>query len=166
MKQLVILLICVLFNNLYAQESTQKEIKSEVNEVVVFIEGAQVTRKKSVDLVPGTTILKFTCLSPFIDSKSIQVKAKRGSYGAGCQPSAKLPDKPEKSLLLVDLEKQLREIEDKIALENTYLSILSEEMAFLNANRVIGGKNQELSVTNLKESSDILQHKAYLFETG
>ncbi len=151
MKQLVILLICVLFNNLYAQESTQKEIKSEVNEVVVFIEGAQVTRKKSVDLVPGTTILKFTCLSPFIDSKSIQVKAKGEVMVLAVNHQQNFLDKPEKSLLLVDLEKQLREIEDKIALENTYLSILSEEMAFLNANRVIGGKNQELSVTNLKD---------------
>lgn len=166
MKQIAILLICVFFNNLRAQEPFQKELKSEVNEVVVFIEGAQVTRKKSVDLVPGTTILKFTGLSPFIDSKSIQVKAKGEVMVLAVNHQQNFLDKPEKSLQLVDLEKQLREIEDKIALENTYLSILSEELAFLNANRVIGGKNQELSVTNLKESSTFYSTKLTSLKLG
>jgi len=35
----------------------------------------QVARKKSVDLPAGETFLKFTDLSPFVNAKSIQVKA-------------------------------------------------------------------------------------------
>ena len=76
MKAIVILLLCIpIVNNLFSQEIMEKEVKSEVNEVTVFLEGAQVISRKAVDLTKGQTVVKFVGLSPFIDAKSIQVKA-------------------------------------------------------------------------------------------
>ncbi|MDG2194796.1 MAG: DUF4140 domain-containing protein [Polaribacter sp.] len=49
---------------------------SKVDAVTVFLESAQITRNKSIQLSKGTTLLKFVALSPFIDAKSIQVKSK------------------------------------------------------------------------------------------
>jgi hypothetical protein len=48
-----------------AQNISEKEVKTQVGEVTVFTEGAQVTRKKIVDLQQGATIIKFSELSPF-----------------------------------------------------------------------------------------------------
>ncbi|MBN2350673.1 MAG: mucoidy inhibitor MuiA family protein [Bacteroidales bacterium] len=153
MKKISILIFCLLFSKVFSQELPEKEIQTTVSEVTVFIKGAQITRKKTVDLVKGKTVLKFMNLSPFIDSKSIQVKATGDVTVLSVSHQHNFMDKLEKPNELIDLEVKLQEITDKIQLENTYLDILNEELAFLQENRDIGGKNQETSITNLKETS-------------
>jgi len=153
MKKLFLLILCLIFSKTYSQEITEKKIITVVNEVTVFIKDAQITRKKSVDITQGITILKFINLSPFIDAKSIQVKANGNITVLSVNHQQNYIDKLDKQQELLDLESKLQEIESKMNLEKTYLDILKEELAFLQENRNIGGKNQELSVTNLKDAS-------------
>ncbi|HZH71883.1 MAG TPA: DUF4140 domain-containing protein, partial [Mariniphaga sp.] len=75
MKLIHIFLLTLIFSNVYSQEPEVEEIETKVDQVTVFFDKAQVTRKKSVDLSSGIFTLKFGKLSPFIDAKSIQVKA-------------------------------------------------------------------------------------------
>ncbi|AUC23959.1 hypothetical protein BTO15_03440 [Polaribacter sejongensis] len=131
----------------------EKKIATNVNEVTVFLEGAQITRKKTVQVKQGKTILKFSNLSPFIDAKSIQVKAEGNITVFAVNHQQNFIEKLDKQQELIDLETKLKEVDDKIVLERTYLQILKEELAFLKENRNIGGKNQEVSVTNLKNAS-------------
>ncbi len=159
MKTLNLLIFCLITSNIFAQEFQEKEVKTEVNEVTVFIDGAQITRKKTLDLLSGKTILKFVNLSPFIDSKSVQVKANGEVTVLSVNHQQNFMDKIEKPQNLIDLETKLKGTEEKIQLENTYLSIIKEELSFLQENRDIGGKNQEVSVTNLKEASDFYSTK-------
>ena len=159
MKKLILILLCITISKSYAQEVSEKKIKTEVSEVTVFLEGAQITRKKTVELKQGKTILKFTDLSPFIDAKSVQVKANGNITVLSVNHQQNFVKKLEKRKELVDLETKLKEIEDKIILERTYLQILKEELAFLKENRKIGGKNQELSVLNLKAASNFFRAK-------
>jgi hypothetical protein len=154
MKQLSLFLICTLCSNVFAQEVTEKEIKTEVSEVTVFIEGAQVTRKKTVDLSPGTSLLKFVDLSPFIDAKSIQVKANGNVTVLSVNHQQDFLDKTQKSKELTELDSKLIEIERNIKLEKTYLEIISEELAFLKDNRDIGGNLKEINLITLKEASN------------
>jgi hypothetical protein len=72
MKTLSILLLSLIFSNAFSQEVLEKEVKSEISEVTVFLEGAQILQKKSVELPKGKTILKFVNLSPFIDAQRVQ----------------------------------------------------------------------------------------------
>lgn len=152
MRKLAIIIFCLITGSCFAQEFQEKEIKTDINEVTVFIEGAQVTRKKSIDLLHGKTILKFVTLSPFIDAKSVQVKAFGDLIVLSVNHQQNFVNKLEKPKELVDLETKLRSIDEKINLENTFLSIVNEQLSFLQQNRDIGGKNQEISVTNLKET--------------
>lgn len=153
MKKLFFLILCLIFSHTYSQEITEKKVLSEVNEVTVFIKDAQITRKKSVDLTKGITILKFINLSPFIDAKSIQVKANGNITVLSVNHQQNYIDKLDKQQELIDLEAKLQVIESKMNLEKTYVDILKEELSFLQENRNIGGKNEELSVSNLKEAS-------------
>jgi hypothetical protein len=159
MKKINILLLSLLFSNTFAQEITEKEVKTEVNEVTVFIDNAQITRKKTIDLLPGTTLLKFINLSPFIDSKSVQVKAKGDVTVLSVNHQQNYIDKSTKPLELTNLEAKCKEIDEKINLENTYLTIIQEDLAFLKENRDISGKNQETSIVNLKAASDFYNLK-------
>lgn len=159
MKTINILLLSLIVTNLFSQVIPEKEVKTDVNEVTVFLEGAQVVRKKAVELTKGQTIIKFTGLSPFIDAKSVQVKAEGTVTVLSVNHQQNYLDKAEKPLELNDLEKKLAVIEDKIKLENTYLSIIKEELSFLQENRNIGGKNDQVNVTNLQQTSDFYSSK-------
>jgi len=160
MKRIGILILGLIFNNLvFSQEIKVVDIKTDVNEATVFIEGAQVIRKKSVDLTQGKSILKFVNLSPFVDPKSVQVKVEGELTVLSVNHQQNYLDKVEKPKELQDLEKSLETIDSKIKQENTYLSIIKEELAFLQENRAIGGKNEQISITNLQQVSDFYSNK-------
>jgi hypothetical protein len=159
MKALNLILFCLIFGNIFGQEITEKEIKTEVNEVTVFIDKAQVTRQKTVELNSGITILKFINLSPFIDAKSVQVKASGDVTVLAVNHQQNFIDKLEKSEEVKKVEEKLDDLDGQIKLEETYLSILKEELTFLNDNRIVGGKNNELNISTLKEASEFYSTK-------
>ncbi len=159
MKAINFLLLSLIFSNVFSQEFLEKEVKTEVNEVTVFLDGAQIVRKKAIDLPKGKSIIKFINLSPFIDAKSVQIKAEGELTVLSVNHQQNYLNKMGKSAELTDLEKRLEAIEDKINLENTYLSIIKDELSFLQENRDIGGKNEQVSVTNLQLASDFYSKK-------
>ncbi len=159
MRTIYLLLFSLIFGNLFSQENAEKEIKSDINEVTVFLDGAQILRKKEIDLNKGKTIIRYVNLSPFIDAKSIQVKAEGELTVLSVNHQQNYMDKMKKSLELTGLVKQLESIDDKIKVETTYLSIINEELAFLQENRNIGGKNEQVSITNLQQTSDFYSRK-------
>jgi hypothetical protein len=160
MKKIGILILGLIFSNLlFSQEIKVVEVKTDVNEITVFIDGAQVVRKKSVDITQGKSILKFVNLSPFIDPKSVQVKVEGELTVLSVNHQQNYLDKMEKPKELQDLEKSLETIDSKIKQENTYLSIIKEELAFLQENRAIGGRNEQISITNLQQVSDFYSNK-------
>lgn len=154
MKAINILLLSLIFSNLFAQEIVEKEIETNVSEVTVFIEGAQITRQKTIELPQGETMLKFNKLSPFIDAKSVQVKANGDITVLSVNHQQNFVEELEKPDEVKTIESKMKEIDSQIELEKTHLSILNEELTFLKANSVIGGKNSELSVANLKDTSE------------
>lgn len=155
---ILIALLTVSFSN--AQESIkEKEIKSKVDEVTVYLEGAQITRKKKVQLQPGTHLLKFTDLSPFIRSKSVQVKAMGDVTVLSVNHHQNFVDKLEKSDALVNLEKKLELVKKELRREKAYLEVITEEMDFLKENKNIGGKNQVLDVGNLQSATNYYSQK-------
>ncbi|MFD1316731.1 mucoidy inhibitor MuiA family protein [Namhaeicola litoreus] len=155
---ILIAVLTVSFSN--AQESIkEKEIKSRVDEVTVYLDGAQITRKKKVQLQPGTHLLKFTDLSPFIRSKSVQIKAMGDVTVLSVNHHQNFVDKLEKSDALVDLEGKLELVKKELLKEKAYLEVISEEIDFLKENKNIGGKNQAVDVGNLQSATNYYGQK-------
>ncbi|MBN1117329.1 MAG: DUF4139 domain-containing protein [Bacteroidales bacterium] len=154
MKTLSIIIISLIIADLKALELPVKEINTDVNEVTVFIQGAQVVRKKNISLEKGKTILKFIELSPFIDSKSVQVRANGELTVLSVNHQLNYVDKLRKSEELERLESEILVLEEKMVLEQTYLSIIDEELIFLKTNKDIGGRTQEVSVDNLRDAME------------
>ncbi|MBD0830614.1 DUF4139 domain-containing protein [Aestuariibaculum sediminum] len=159
LKHFILLCFLIAWNYNFAQELQEISLKSEVSAVTVFIEGAQITREKSVDLKPGITNIKFTNLSPFIKGKSVQVKATGNVTVLGVNHQQNYIDELKKSDEVIALETRAEELQDKIKIENTHLEIISEDIKFLTENRQIGGKNETLTVTDLKTTSDFYSSK-------
>ena len=154
MKTLPLILFGLLSGNIIAREAPEKEIKSQVSEVTVFIDGAQVTRKKTVELEPGKSILKFTGLSPYIDAKSVQVNARGDVMILSVHHQLNFPVKTTDPEEIKRLQASIDEINDKLSLENTYLSIIADKLKFLQENTNFAAKNEKLNMSDLQQASD------------
>jgi hypothetical protein len=150
MKKIILLLALSLFVKINAQDVKKINISSRVNKATVFLNSAQVTRTKNVSLTKGIQIVKFTSLSPFVDKKSIQVKAKNIEIQSiNFQKNYK--KLTEKSDNQKALEKELNEFDNQIDKEKINLNIVNEEISFLKNNRSLKG-NETLTGAVLKEA--------------
>lgn len=159
MRTISILILSLIFSNLFSQEIVEQEVDTNVKEATVFLDGAQVHRKKEVHLSKGKTLIKFVNLSPFIDAKSIQFKAKGELTVLSVNHQLNHLNKSEKSDELKELEEKVESIRSKIEIENAHLSVLGEELAFLKENRDISGKNEQLTLSNLQQTADYYSKK-------
>ncbi len=159
-RKLLISLVFTLFC-LFVSAQEQKEIvlKTEVSEATVFINGAQILRKKGVDLLPGKTKIRFTNLSPYIDAKSVQIKMDGDAMVVSVNHQSGFIDSLKKPLATKTNGKMLNEIFDKILIEKTARDVIKEELTFLNENRKIGGTNTGVSLVTLRETANYYRER-------
>ena len=153
MKKFVLFIFCVsLVAYTYAQDFTEKNVKTDIKEITVFTEGCQIVRQKSVDLPQGELLLKFTGLSPFIDAKSIQLKTDGELMILSVNHQTDHLKSKEKSKETLELETKIEELNNKLLVENAHKTTLNDELNFLAANIKIGGTNQTVNAQQLKEA--------------
>jgi len=156
MKKIIILLLLVLITDVAL--SQEVKIKTNVSEATVFLNSAQITRTKVVLLHEGENLLRFVGLSPYVDGKSIRVKAKDIEIEA-------LDYKKDYSLkgvkgdVQISLEKERDIIDGKLDIEKVNLSVIKEEIDFLKTNKMLSGKNEALTVAALREASQFYSSK-------
>ena len=160
-----ILLFAIIFFYFSANSQTIKEksITSKVKSATIFLNNAQVTRIKEVKLDQGIQLLKFIGLSPFIDKKSIQIKAKNIEIQAVNYQKNYL-SKNKKSTELISLEKKLNFLDKEIEKENVNLLTTQEKIRFFKENRSIRG-SQTLTVIALKETAQFYGDQMILLNT-
>ncbi len=74
MKLFQVLLCLLIVQPLFSQVQEQK-LNTGIDEVKVYLQGAEIIRNKTLNLPKGKHRLIFTGLSPLIDARSIQVNA-------------------------------------------------------------------------------------------
>lgn len=148
------ILVLFLFQSIFlsAQNEHKQKVQTDANEVTVFLDGAQVTRKKTVSLQAGKTELTFSDLSPYIDAKSVQVKMNGAVMVTSVNHQHNYID-TGKVMKPVEVLKRMEAITDELSLIATNRDILKEEMNFLEANKKIGGANNGISAVTLKEAT-------------
>lgn len=152
-KYISFLFIFCVFIQWGFSQKTQK-VNSTVNSAVVFLNKAQVKRTVNVSLQKGTTVLNFLELSPFIDAKSLQVKANPSVSILAVNHKKNYLNKTKKSEKVKVLEAKIEGIEEQLILASTENEIVYQNIDFLQKNKSIGGKNQTLTVTNLKQTAN------------
>lgn len=165
MKKLTLLIIAITFHfSLFGQNTNEQKIHSEVKSAVVFLKNAQINREKTIAITKGENILKFVKLSPFIDGKSIQVKAKDIEIQAINFKKNYLKS-IEDNPILKNMKTKLSAIENKINAMEVELDIIKEEILFLKSNKSIGG-NQTLTATTFKEAANYYGNKIKTLKTN
>lgn len=140
-------------------QTTERKVTSQVKEVTVFLQGAQVTRQSTVELKPGSSILVISGTSPHVHENSIQVEGNQGvkiigaSFRVNYLKDLKQPEEAEK------LKKELDRLSDILYKERTAVKIYDEEEAMLKSNKVIGGSMKGVDINELKVAVDYFRSR-------
>jgi uncharacterized protein (TIGR02231 family) len=153
MRKLITLILIVGFCFGAMAQQKQNTI-SEIKEVTVFTNKAQITREARTSLKKGNTELVFTGLSAQIDPNSIQVKVKGVLIILGIRHERNY-------LTNLDEPKQVKVLKDSLAYyksqineQEVFKSIYKKEEALLASNQVISGKERGITVGELKAMAD------------
>lgn len=154
MKRLLGLLLLFWFTSpAFAQHRVStKEVKSKITRVTVFLKGAQITRMGELQLYKGNYIVKLVGLSPYIDQKSIQVKGEGNFTITGVNANLNYLNAMKLSHTKDSLNEAIKGLENKIATKQNRLDVLAKKRQILDANIKLGGQNNGVSITQLKQA--------------
>jgi hypothetical protein len=134
-------------------------VKSKIENVTVFLEGAQVTRLATVGLKPGVSILTFPGIAPGIQEQSIQVEGPSSvkilsvSFRINYLDEIKVPEK------IAGLEEDRRKLLQLVAQEKSMEEVYREEEAILKTNKSIGGTVKGVPIEELKIAMDYFRQR-------
>ena len=143
-----------------AMQAGAVDVSSKAKEVTVFTSGAQVTRTATAQVAAGQSEVRIMGLSPYIDSKSVQVKAKgSGLTIMSVSQQKNYVEKSQTDKEVEALKKQKDDISTKISIERTNNEVADAELSFIQANQTITAADQALSIATLKQTNDYYRER-------
>jgi len=146
----------------------QKEVDSKIKEVTVFLNGAEINRTLTTSLHTGTSELKLTNLSPFIQPNSIQVKANNKSVtivSVNHEINYLDRNKVNQTKEVVAINDSIKKLEFKLAIRESYERVYNEEKNLLLTNKKIGGANTGVDIEDLMDAADFYRERLINIET-
>ena len=137
-----------------APASGQTKVKTSVEKVTLFIDGAQVTRTKQIDLPAGNSTLVFTGLSPYLDDKSMQVAAKGRFTVTAVNRLFNHTDSLERSARQKALEQELGRIRLEQQQQKAAREVIDAETDLLKVNCSVGNRNAATPLAAIKELNE------------
>ena len=137
-----------------APVSGQTKVKTSVEKVTLFIDGAQVTRTEQVDIPAGNSTLVFTGLSPYLDDKIMQVAAKGRFTVTAVNRLFNHTDSLERSARQQALEQELANIRQQQKKQQAAREVIDAESDLLKVNCSVGNRNAATPLAAIKELNE------------
>lgn len=139
-----------------AQKFPEKELKTNIKEVTVFLTGAQVFETGQVSISTGTTLVRIKGLSPFIDSRSVQVSGEGDFTILSVNQKLNHLSEIRRDVRLDSLRKIIENLDADMEKGDARLFVLKEKQSLLNENRRLGSPSG-IAVANLKQALDLYE---------
>ncbi len=140
---LLCLLVCI--------AEAQRKVGTTADKVMLFINGAQVTRMKQVEIPAGNSSLLFTGLSPYLDARSMQVSAKGKLTVTAVNLQYNYLDSMAVNHRIEELQQALQTVVRQQEERKSALAVVKAAQELLKANCMLNGKNGEASLTAIRE---------------
>ena len=124
---------------------------ASIDKITVFTNGAQVERSKGVNLVAGEQVVTFTGMSPYMDKKSMQVKAKGHLTILGVSQRTAYPDSAAQMRKLHEAEDGVKAVERRIKQVKDEQEMLSAQLELVKTNCSVAGRTVATPLANIKE---------------
>lgn len=135
----IIGIICLTGISFFSNALEEEIVKSSISNVTVYSQGAQIFRKANFTVKTGVSQIILENVSPYLDAKSIQVKATGNIIILDTKFSMYHPKPEEISLegLPLKVRQDIERLEDSISTINYELQTLQNEIDVLNATKQI-----------------------------
>ena len=133
--------------------TAQRKVETVAEKVMLFIDGAQVTRTKRVDIPAGNSALLFTGLSPYLDARSMQVSAKGKLTITNVNLQYNFLDSVAVGRKQEQLQQTLKKIEKQQEERKAALAVVKAGQEVLKNNCTIGGKSNALTMATVREAT-------------
>jgi len=153
MKTILLSISIALFAVASAQE-TRKPVDSKIDNVTVFLNGAQISRKATIQIPKGTTDLVFHDVSTAVNPQSIQVTTDFDITVLSVNHQINYIEEQSKREEITKLDTQLKALKEKLNYQTAMLQVFQQEENMLIKNQAIGGSNVLLKAADLKEAMD------------
>lgn len=132
----------------------QTKVKTAVEKVTLFIDGAQVTRSRQVNIPAGRSVIVFTGLSSYLDDRSMQIAARGNFTITAVNRRFNYTDSLECSNRQKTLEKRLDEVLQQQKQQKALLEVINAENEMLKANCSISNRNVATPLAAIKELNE------------
>jgi uncharacterized protein (TIGR02231 family) len=137
----------------------EQRIKTPVESVVVYLDGAEVTQSKTISLEEGRNTLIFTGISSHLLSKSIQINAGVDVSILSISDKINYLDAMVETPKIKTLKDSIRLLSDGIDLLNYEKEAYDKEKELLVQNQALGGKEKAVAITELKMAADFYRQR-------
>lgn len=159
MKKLVGITIFIIYFSALSYGQSAQNVETKIKQVTVYLQGAQIQRDQKVSFPSGKSIVKFTSLSPYIDEKSIQVKAAGNFTILSVNRHLNYLNENKKEEKEHGWNVKIKELQEEVKKQEAQLSVLNEEILFLKQNMNIKGSNSTLTVGQLQEAAKFYRQR-------
>ncbi len=161
MKHLIILVSAILFaGSIFAQKPLTA--KADIDEVTVYLYGAEVKAKTNVNLTKGRGIFEITNISPQAINNSVQISNAQNIEIL----SVSVADYNEDAELIFP---EIKRMNDSVKIITAKITALNNEKASFEAekellvkNLYIGGDNAGVNIADLKTASAYYRERTYV----
>ena len=132
-------------------QTTPEKYTPRLDRVTVFMNGAQVERSQSLTLKAGEQVIVFTGLSPYADTKSMQVKGRGHFTVVGVNHRHVHPDSLQRVADLRNAERAVKEVTDRQATLRAEQEVVAAQLDMVRTNCSTAGRTAVTPLAGIKE---------------
>ena len=146
----LLLLACLALMATGARAEQEKQT-AKLESVTIFTNGAQVKRTKTVALKAGEQTVTFTGFSPYMDTKSLQVRANGRLTVLGVSHRRTVADSLAQARQLTQAEQAVAGVERQLQLVRDEQQIIEAQAELVKTNCSVSGRTVATPLANIKE---------------
>lgn len=151
MKQTCMILLAFLAMMTTDARAELEKQTAKLESVTIFTDGAQVKRTKTVALKAGEQTVTFTGFSPYMDTKSLQVRANGRLTVLGVSHRRVIADSLAQARKLNQAEQAVASVERKIQQVQDEQQVLDAQAELVKSNCSVSGRTVATPLANIKE---------------
>ena len=149
MKSRLFLLLAFMMMGMGIQAAEKHE--APIKHVTVFTNGAQVERTQSLNLTAGEQVVTFTGLSPYTDTKSMQMRVKGKLTVIGVNYRKAHPDSVKQVRQLKEAQQKVKAAEDQENQLKAQREVVESQLEMVKTNCSVGNRTAVTPLAGIKE---------------
>ena len=149
MKSRLFLLLAFMMMGMGMQAAEKHE--APIKHVTLFTNGAQVERTQSLNLTAGEQVVTFTGLSPYTDTKSMQMRVKGKLTVIGVNYRKAHPDSVKQVRQLKEAQQKVKAAEDQENQLKAQREVVESQLEMVKTNCSVGNRTAVTPLAGIKE---------------